>query len=326
MAESQATAATNWEHARVETSPAWVDALFVGLIIYVAIAAIWMLTGLGGRKVTEWVGLLGDLASSFCSVLFSIAAARRAPRGALRKAWIWLSIALALYFTGSSIDIASWLLDRDPFPGPSDLFCLAFYPAALIAAMYLIRTAAVRVPWVQLSIDATVCVVGFGAFFWFLVIRPAAQSEGEVDFLKQLLSQVYGWLDCLLLLTFGVLLLAGAGWAGGRRIALFLWLGFSTLFLADILWSTAKVGGVHLPPGLRDVLYLCCYVPLAAAGREQIRASHSPARTVGHLSDGFARSLPFEPRRRRRPGDGDDHYRIFINAAPDGAPGHQHAC
>jgi diguanylate cyclase (GGDEF)-like protein/PAS domain S-box-containing protein len=292
MAESQATAATTWERVRAETSPSWVDTLFVGLIIYVAIAAIWMLTGVGGRKVSEWVGLAGDLPSSFCSVVFSAAAARRAPRGALRMAWIWLSIALALYFTGSSIDIISWLLDRDPFPGPSDLFCLAFYPAAFIAALYLIRAAAVRVPWVQLSIDATICVVGFGAFFWFLVIRPA-QPGTEVDFLKQMLSQVYAWLDCVLLLMFGVLLLAKASWAGGRRIAMLLWLGFSTLFLADILWSTVKVGGVHLPGGLRDVFYLCCYVPWAAAGREQIRASDSTARAIAHPADGFARSLPF---------------------------------
>ena len=292
MAGSQATAAKNGERSRSETSPAWVDPVFVGLIIYVAIAAILMLTGVCGREVTHWIGLLGDLPSSFCSVLFSVTAARRAPQGALRMAWIWMSIALALYFTGSSMDIVSWLRGRDPFPGPSDLLCLAFYPAAFIAALYLIRAAAVRVPWVRLSIDAAICVVGFGAFFWFLVIRPA-QSVTEVDVLKQMLSQVYAWLDCLLLLMYGVLLLAEAEWAGGRRIALLLWLGFSTLFLADILWSSAKVGGVYLSGGLHDVLYLCCYLPLAAAGREQIRASHSPARAVPHHSDAFARSLPF---------------------------------
>ena len=132
MAESQATAATSGGRARSETSPAWVDTVFVGLIIYVAIAAIWMLTGLGGEKVTHWIGLLGDLPSSFCSVLYSVAAARRAPRGALRMAWIWLSIALTLYFTGSSMDIVS---------------------------------------------DATICVVGFGTFFWFLALKAAKKRR-----------------------------------------------------------------------------------------------------------------------------------------------------
>src|SRR6202789_1040240 len=218
MTESHTTAATS---GRTLTEPAlgWVDKLFTALIIYVVIGAIWMLTGLGGQKITHYVGLLGDLPSCLSSVFLSIAAARHTPRGALRTAWIWLSIALALYFVGSVISTGSWLLDHDPFPGPSDVFCIAFYPAVFVSALYLIRGAAVRVPWAQLSIDATICVVGFGAFFWFLVIRPAA-SATFADFFKQMLSQVYTGLDCLLLLIFGVLLLTGAGKAGARRIAL----------------------------------------------------------------------------------------------------------
>ena len=173
MAESHTTTATS---GRTHSEPAlgWVDKLFTVLVIYVVIGAIWMLTGLGGQKITHYVGLLADSPSCLSSVLVSMAAARRTPRGALRTAWIWLSIALALYFVGTVIATGSWLFDRDPFPGPSDVFCIAFYPAVFVAALYLIRAAAVRVPWAQLSIDATICVVGFGAFFWFLVIRPAA--------------------------------------------------------------------------------------------------------------------------------------------------------
>jgi len=291
MAESHTTAATSGR-TRSEPALGWVDKLFTVLVIYVVIGAIWMLTGLGGQKITHYVGLLADSPSCLSSVLFSIAAARRTPRGALRIAWIWLSIALALYFVGTVIGTGSWLFDRDPFPGPSDVFCIAFYPAVFVAALYLIRAAAVRVPWAQLSIDATICVVGFGAFFWFLVIRPAA-SGTVTDFFKQLLSQVYAGLDCLLLLIFGVLLLTGAGKAGTRRISLLLWLGFGMLFLADILWSAAKVRGFYLPGGFQDVLYLSCYLPLAAAGREQMRVLAAPAPTTAHASDALARSLPY---------------------------------
>ena len=43
-------------------------------------------------------------------------------------------------------------------------------------------------PWGRLALDAAIFVVGFGAFFWFLVIRPAA-GGAEIDFLKQALSQ-----------------------------------------------------------------------------------------------------------------------------------------
>src|SRR5580700_4603024 len=222
MAESHTTAAT-LGRTRSEPALGWVDKLFTVLVIYVVIGAIWMLTGLGGQKITHYVGLLCDSPSCLSSVIFSIAAARRTPRGALRTAWIWLSIALALYFVGTVIGTGSWLFDRDPFPGPSDVFCIAFYPAVFVAALYLIRAAAVRVPWAQLSIDATICVVGFGAFFWFLVIRPAAPSTApltDAEFLKQILSQVYGGFDCLLLLTFGVPLLTGGGKTGNRGVSL----------------------------------------------------------------------------------------------------------
>jgi diguanylate cyclase (GGDEF)-like protein/PAS domain S-box-containing protein len=292
MAESHSTAAASSGRIRCEAAPRWVDRLFFGLIIYVVVSAIWMLTGFGGGKVQHYVGLLADSPSCLCSLLVSVAAARRAPVGAVRTAWVWLSIALALYFAGTVIATGSWLFNHDPFPGPSDVFCIAFYPAVFVAALYLIRAAAVRVPWAQLSIDATICVVGFGAFFWFLVIRPAA-SGTPVDFLKQMLSQAYVGLDCLLLLMFGVLLLTGAGKAGNRRISLFLWLGFAMLFLADILWSAAKVRGFYLLGGLQDVLYVSCYLPLAAAGREQLRARPSVAPAAAHVSDALARSLPY---------------------------------
>ncbi len=292
MAESYATAATISGRNRSDAAPAWYDMLFAGLVIYVAMGAMWMLTGLGGQKVTHYVGLFSDSPSCLTALIFSIAAARRTPRGALRTAWTWLSTALVLYFVGTVIATVSWLFSRDPFPGPSDLFFFAFYPAAFIAALYLIRAAAVRVPWAQLSIDATICVVGFGAFFWFLVIRPA-ETATDVDFLKQMLSQVYGGLNCLLVLAFGVLLLTGEDKGGTRRIALLLWLGFAMLFLGDILWSASKVRGFYLPGGLQDVLYLGCYLPLAAAGREQMRAITAPAPAAVHVSDGLARSLPY---------------------------------
>src|SRR6202030_4647439 len=117
---------------------------------------------------------------------------------------------------------------EDPFPGMADICYCAFYPVLAAASMFLIRAAAVRIPWIQLSLDATIFVVGFGAFFWFLVIRPAA-SHAEVDFLKQALSLAYLGLDCILLLILGVLVLTGAGSVGGWRVPVLLLGGFATM-------------------------------------------------------------------------------------------------
>jgi hypothetical protein len=291
------------------TTPRWVDGLFLGLVIYVTTMTVWMLSGFGGPLITHYVGLLSDVPAALVAVIIAAATARHSARGALRTAWVALAAALGLYFIGVLIGVSSWLQNQDPFPGPADIFYCAFYPALAAAALALIRAYAVRVAWVQLTLDATIFVVGFAAFFWFLVIRPVAASD-EVDLLKQALSLAYLGLDCVMLLMLGVLLITGAGPAGGRRVPSLLLGGFAAMFLGDIVWSLAKMRGYYLPGGFQDVLYLSCYVPLAAAGREQIRDA------VGIPGAGVPRA-----RRHRRPGDRDDHGGVRAAAAVHGAPG-----
>src|SRR2546429_9661291 len=106
----------------------------------------------------------------------------------------------------------------------------------------MIRAAAVRVPWVQLSLDAAIFTVGFGALFWFLVIHPAA-AHVQLGLLKEPLSQAYLAFDCILLLMLVVVLLAGSGSEGGWRVPLLLLGGFATRIPAAIPWSLAKLRG-----------------------------------------------------------------------------------
>ena len=251
-----------------------------------------MLTGFGGDEVRHYLGLLGDTPASVTALIVTIATARRVPRGPARNAWASLAIALALYIVGTSIGVYSWLHDVDPFPGPADVFYLAFYPFFLVAVGLMIRAAAVRVRWMQFLVDATILVVGFGAFFWYLIIRPAAVHT-EIDVLKNALSQIYIGLNCLLVLTLGVLLLAGAGTAIGRRIALLLSIGFATMFLGDVLWSVAKINGKYLSGDLQDVLYVACYLPMAFAGREQMRLAASAPVNESRATMSLAQSLPY---------------------------------
>jgi diguanylate cyclase (GGDEF)-like protein/PAS domain S-box-containing protein len=276
---------------RFAAGPRWVDWLFRGLVLYVITGSVWMLTGLGGAAVTHYVGLFSDAPAALVSFVISAAAAARLTPGALRAAWISLAVALAMQVIGNLVAATTWVWGHDPFPGPADIFFCAFYPALGAAALFLIRAAAVRVPWMQLSLDATIFVVGFGAFFWFLVIHPAAMNA-EVGLLKEALSQAYVALDCIVLLMLGVRLLTGAGNAGGQRVPLLILSGFAMMFLADILWSLAKVRGYYLPGGLQDVLYVSCYVPIAAAAREQMSAIATAGRTVSNSSAALARALP----------------------------------
>ena len=276
----------------LRATPRWVDGLVFGLGLYVAAGTVWMLTGLGGPEVTHYVGLFSDVPAGLVCVVIAAGVVRHAAGGKWRTGWIWLTLSQALYFLGTVIGAVSWLLGHDPFPGPADIFNCAFYLTLAAATLTLIRAAAVRVPWVQLSLDTAIFTVGFGALFWFLVIHPAGEHV-QLGLLKETLSQAYLACDCILLLMLGVLLLTGAGNAGGWRVPVLLLSGFATMFLADILWSLGKVRGYYLPGDLQDVLYLACNLPLAAAGRAQMRSAAAPVRAISNTSDTLARSLPF---------------------------------
>jgi diguanylate cyclase (GGDEF)-like protein/PAS domain S-box-containing protein len=277
---------------RPRAVPSWVDRLVIAFAVYVAIGAVWMLSRAGGPKVIYYVGLFYKMPAELVALAVAAPTARRMASGPLRSAWGALTAALALYFIGDLIGLVFWLLGRDPFPGPSDLFYCAWYLPLAAAALWLIRAAAMRVPWAQLSLDTAIFVVGFGAFFWFLVVQPAA-IHADLGLLKEALSEAYLALDSFCLLLFGVLLLTGSDNANGWRIPLLLLTGFATMFLGDILWSLAKVRGYYLPGGLQDVLYLACYLPITAAAREQMRAATVPARQVSRTSGALARSMPY---------------------------------
>ncbi|HEX9472637.1 MAG TPA: EAL domain-containing protein [Steroidobacteraceae bacterium] len=276
---------------RSEAVPGWVDKLYIGLVVYALACAVWLLAGLGSEGVRHYVGLLADSPACLTAVIITVTAARRQLPGAVCTAWRFLSLALGIYLVATLICVYSWLHGRDPFPGIADYFYLGFYPALFFAALFLIRAAAVRVLWAQLALDATILVIGFGAFFWFLVIRPAA-SATHTDVVKDALSQTYLALNCIMLLTLGVLLVAG-GSRSGRRVPLLLLGGFAMMSLGDILWSVAKVVGNYLPGNFQDVLYVACYVPFVAAAREQIRAGASTVRTAPRDSDALAQALPY---------------------------------
>jgi diguanylate cyclase (GGDEF)-like protein/PAS domain S-box-containing protein len=277
---------------RLRSVPGWVDRFMIPFALYVLAGGAWMLSGAGGPKVIYYVGLFNKELPELACVLIAAATARRTVPGPLRSAWWSLALALALYLAGDTIGIISWLFGHDPFPGPADFFYCSWYLPLAAAALWMISAAAVRVSWAQLSLDTAIFVVGFGAFFWFLVVEPAS-IHADLGIMKEALSEAYLALDSFCLLLFGVLLLTGSGNAGGWRIPLLLLTGFAAMFLGDVLWSFAKVRGYYLPGGVQDVIYLASYLPIAAAGRAQMRALTLPARESSRTYSALARSMPY---------------------------------
>ncbi len=264
--------------------------LTLGLLAYVALAIAATVLDEGASRALEVFNLYSDSIASVLTAFLAFTAARGSRDAAARRVWLLLGAALASYSVGNLIHSTYWLFDRDPFPSLGEVFFLAFYPLVFAAVLTALRRSATAMPWGRLALDGTILTLGFGAFFWYFVIQPAAAADPGTQLLRYALSQAYIGLNCLMLLAFGVLLMNAAGEPLGRRTLLLLTLGFSTMFLADIVWAMSKVSGEYLPGGLSDAIYLSCYVWLGAAAREHLREIPTPGKPS---SASAAQGLPY---------------------------------
>ena len=124
----------------------------------------------------------------------------------MRLTWKFLAAALVTYLCGNLVDFYLRVRELTPFPSLADFFYLAFFPILFAGFMVALRASSLRVSWGRLLLDASILVLGFGTFFWFFVISPAAAANEE-EFARFVLTQVYIGLDCLMLMAIGVLLM-----------------------------------------------------------------------------------------------------------------------
>ena len=278
---------------REQFSSGWTGAVSVALFAYVTLAIVLILIDDSGSRVLEIFNLYSDSPASICVAILAAAAARGSPDAAARRTWWLLSAALGVYSVGNLLHSTYWMFGVDPFPSIGDVFFLGFYPLVFAALMTVIRAAAVRVQWARLGLDATILLLGFGTFFWFCVIAPTAAAERDPEVLKYVLAQSYVALNFAMLLACGVLLMHSGEPPIQRRALMMLTLGFSSMSLADIVWAMSKIGGDYLPGGVSDVMYLSCYIWLAAAAREQLRSAPAVSRAPGAFSSALIQGMPY---------------------------------
>ncbi len=249
----------------------WAGAVITGLAAYIVVAILANAVDVSGIAALEAFRLFSDFPASLVVALLAVAAAIDAQDPATRRTWRLLAAALGVYSIGNLLNSVYWSLGHDPFPSIGDVFYLSFYPLLFAAVVTVVRAGAIRVPWMRLALDCTILMLGFGAFFWFFVIRPTAAADADPDIVKFVLTQAYIALNCVMVMALGMLLMHSGGGVISRRTLVLLTLGFSTLFLADIVWAMSKVTGEYLPGGFSDAIYLSSYAMLGAAAREQLR-------------------------------------------------------
>jgi len=278
---------------RERFSSGWTGAVCVALFAYIAAAMLLILVDGSRWPVLDVFNLYSDSIASIGVAILSGAAARGSSEPASRRTWWLLTAALGAYSAGNLLHATYWLFGVDPFPSLGDVFFLAFYPLVFAAILTVVRAAAVRVQWARLGLDATILLLGFGAFFWFFVIAPTSDAQRDPNVLKYVLAQSYIALNCIMLLACGILLMHSGATPIQRRALLLLTLGFSSMSLADIVWAMSKVDGSYIPGGVSDVMYLSCYIWLAAAAREQLRGATAVRRAPGAFSAVLMQGMPY---------------------------------
>src|SRR5688572_16923555 len=212
----------------------WTGVLAIAVAVYIVIA-LFALFSEGSEPLPELFMLFNDSPASVVAALLAFYAARKATDPTVRRTWLFLAASIAVYSVGNLLNSIYWLFGVDPFPSVGDVFFLGFYPLLFAGLLTVIRAAAVRVQWGRLALDATILMLGFGAFFWFFVIAPTASADRDPDVIKYVLTQSYIALNCLMLLAFGVLLMHAGDGPVSRRTLVLLAIGFSSMFLADIV-------------------------------------------------------------------------------------------
>ena len=271
----------------------WTGALTVGLLVYILFAIVMIFVGRTDGPVFEVFSLYCDAPACIAAVILAAVAARHATSPAVRRAWWYLTAAMGVYTLGNLQNSTYWLFGLDPFPSFGDIFFVGFYPLLFAAILNVLRAADVRVQWGRLALDATILMLGFGAFFWFFVIAPTSAAERDPNVVKYVLTQAYIALNCIMLLAFGVLLMHAGGGPIHRRTLVLLTIGFSAMFLADIVWALSKVTGTYFPGGLSDAIYLTCYGWLIAAARQQLRSAPALRGSPSALGSVLIQGMPY---------------------------------
>jgi diguanylate cyclase (GGDEF)-like protein len=241
----------------VSTRRLIIAALLAILVADVAHAAV----NLGGHGLDslfqDWVhnGLMAA-AAALCLL--------RAVRGPGERAgWAWAGIGLTLYTLGEVSWVVLYADDANPpYPGPSDAFWLAWFPAIYISLVLLVRG---RVRGFQASVwlDGAVAGLAVASVGAALIFAPVLDATGSANAGAVATTIAYPLGDLVLLgIVAGVAALTG--WRPGRS-----WLlvgGSMAVFaVADVVYCYQSALGTWVDGSVWDSLFPAAALLLAFA-------------------------------------------------------------
>ncbi len=240
----------------VRRDRAWLGVLVGGLV---AVGGYFLLPN-GAVKIGAYTTI--GLASG-ALILLGV----RRHRPARPALWYWLAAGQITYATGDVIwETYNYILHRQPFPSPADVFYLAAYPMIATGLLLLVRVRQGRD--VAALIDAAIVATGLGLVFWIFVLHPVADGTSG-SMLASVINTAYPAADALLLAILARLVTgSGAGHPSTRLIGAAALL----LLLGDVVYALETQYLSFSQGGPLDALYLLSYLCFGVGALHQSMA------------------------------------------------------
>jgi len=240
--------------------------LTLGLLAGIAAHAAHATLGFGGpaldRFFEDWLLNALILATSAACLLRGLCVR------AERLAWLVLGAAM-LSWSGGFVYWTIFLV-RDPappYPSPADALWLAYYPAAYVALVLIIRSR-IREFHKSLWLDGLIGGLAVASVGAALVFGAVLSSTGGNA--TQIAVNLAYPLGDMLLVAFVVSMFALTGWRPGRA-GLLLGIGFALNAVGDSLWVYAYATGTYSHGSLTETIWPAATGLIALAAWEPTR-------------------------------------------------------
>jgi diguanylate cyclase (GGDEF)-like protein len=244
-----------------------------------AVYGLWQVFRWGGREHQALIGDLAFVPVNGAATVLAWRVSRRADLGPRTcRAWLLLSVALALYLLGDLLQLVyEVVLHRRPYPTWADAAYLSFYVVAfcgLISFPSPRRSGAER--W-RLVIDMGTVLVGGAVVIWYVALGPAV-APGTGFSLFDLVTYAYPIGDLLLLA--GSLMVLWRGVPESSVAALqIIAVGMLIFIAADLSYDYITAHSSYLGGDPVDTLYFAALTVLCLAAARQLRSKPTGAIT-----------------------------------------------
>ncbi len=240
-----------------------------GLIILCYAAGLYLLSS-SSDKLLLFANLISLAVNVLAALCLFYAAKHSYLRGnRIYLAWMVMGIAQLILVIGDVIwAYVELVLQQEPFPSPSDIPYLAFYPIFLSGILLLPGIKFNSKERLKMMLDTGIVMVAAVLIFWSLIIAPSLEQYSEADSLTTILAVTYPVMDLILVFAVLELLFKRAGLPSQRSLFLLAG-GLTAAIVTDAIFMRQSLEGTYVGGGPLDNGWIIWYVLVGLAGISQ---------------------------------------------------------